>query len=295
MIMQMKSFQSRLAAEERSFVSSCQALRTELTRAEHDAAARASQARAQYAARVQDLQARHEKELRSLPPVLEPRQDPPEVVQERPAHVVPVEEIEDEDDDTTIFANRVSGLEQQRRTMVQAIRHEQDAANSRLDQLEDMRNDEEATFEAKVGQIQAKMAQHEEMCWQQRDQVSGELRAVQKRRRSAAVANDRKIEEWHTKIETSNEELRQKVRDATLVTERLRAALASVNLRSSARLEAETKRGQDRRRLRKETLELQWDLFNRGKQVQIACDGSHLLRREFSRRIGPKRTASFYI
>jgi hypothetical protein len=294
--MQIKSAQSRLAAEERSFVSSREALRTELTRAEHDAVARASQARVQHATRVQDLQARHEKELRSLPPVLEPRQEPPEVVQERPVPVVPpVEEIEDEDDDITIFANRVSGLEEQRRTMVQAIRLEQDAANLRLAQLENMRNDEEATFEAEVGQIQVKMAQHEEMCRQQRDRLSSEFRAVQERRRSAAVANDRKIEEWQAKIETSNEELRQKLRDATLVTERLRAALASVNLRSSARLEAETKREQDRRRLRKETLELQWDLFNREKQVQIACDESHLLRRELSRRIGSKRTASFYI
>jgi hypothetical protein len=205
-----------------------------------------------------------------------------------------VQDIDDDDDDTTMFAVRVSQLEEQRRELVTMIRQEQQAGDLRVAQLETDCDDEEATFAAEVEPGLAKLVQQEETGRQQAHRLSGELRAVQERRRSVALVNDRKIDEWQARIDITNEEFRQQLRDATLAAERLRAAVTSANLRSTVRLEAEMKRGQDRQRLRKETLELRVDLFNREKEVQIARDESQLLRREISGKFGASRTASLF-
>jgi hypothetical protein len=299
-IMQVESAQSLFAAEERSFASNRESLRTELARIEHDATAKISQAQVRHASRVQELHRRHDEELRSLsrslPALPKRRYEPPADVKKKVKTTEsPEEEIEDDDDDTTIFAIRVSRLEEQQRELVQIIRQEQRAADSRLAQLANVRDEEEAEFAAEVEQIQAKMERQEELYRQQAERLSNELEGVRDVRRKAAAVNDRQIEEWQSKIERIDEEFRLQLRETTVTAETLKAALSSINLRKSERLEAERKGAQDRQNLRKETLHLQFEVFNKERQVQIARNESEALRRELSARIGTRRTASLFM
>ena len=140
-----------------------------------------------------------------------------------------------------------------------------------------------------------KLARKEQKYKETIDKLYSDLERIQDQRMETMASRKERVEELQSQIDKVEMEMKQKLREASKVTEKLKVALANSNMRMSHQMEVERRRAREQQELMREAFVLQQSVYGTEKRLERAKEEGSLLRRELSAKIGPRRTASLFL
>ena len=153
-----------------------------------------------------------------------------------------------------------------------------------------------ATSNAKgLKQQKKEMDDKERVYRRQLDDTLARIAKVQDQRKGIENQRRERVEKVREEIESIESEFRSKMRDASRVAEKLKAALMHVNMRKSKELEMERERLSTHSQMLQENCTLKQRIAQVRRQLDVAKQDSSAIRSELASSIGPRRTASLFI
>jgi hypothetical protein len=316
LLMRLSAARSALAEDERDFLNKREALVTELQKVKIDADIKFSQAQVDHMNEKERLQRHQDSALveltKSVEISIEPKQFQanPDILKaqirlrqfeaglkklrdsalDRSLNADP-----DLDDSQDLYVDRISKLERQKSDLIQAIADDEQSSESRITELTLMLDSQENSFANEIGAIQKKIKRKEEQYKMQIEKLYSDLERIQLQRQVNMEKRRTKVQELQDQIQNVETEFQDKLKDASRVSEKLKAALVTANLKKNQELEIERQRSSEQRQLMQKSMTLKQQLFLLQKELKRVTEESLLLRRELSGKIGPRRAASVFL
>lgn len=318
LLLEVNTLQSQMAAEERDYVMEKERLTTEIHKIKINADLGIQEATALHQQRLQEF---YDEQNRAMAALARDLEDPPLYKSEafkasadltnRQRQLQGLEERaktmrrggregRDEEDPheremDELLETKLSEMQGQKEKMLQDTRKREDTKKAQLMEIT-VDLDNLATSNAKgLKQQKKEMDDKERVYRRQLDDTLARIAKVQDQRKGIENQRRERVEKVREEIESIESEFRSKMRDASRVAEKLKAALMHVNMRKSKELEMERERLSTHSQMLQENCTLKQRIAQVRRQLDVAKQDSSAIRSELASSIGPRRTASLFI
>lgn len=316
LLLEVNTLQSQMASEERDYTMEKERLGTELHKVRINAALRLEEAKFQHKNRLEEL---YDEQARAMAEVARSFDDTTvyrseafkgsAALDSQKQHLQTLEESmktirrgrddfggdEHDREMDEFLETKLSEMQGQKDKMTADARKREDSKRAQIMEVT-VELDNLATMNAQEIQQQKKSMDDKERGYKrQLEDMLARLSKVQEQRKTIENQRRERVEKVREEIEMIESEFRNKMKDASRVAEKLKAALMHVNMRKSKELEMERERLSTHSQMLQENCSLKHRIAQVRRQLDTAKQDSSVIRSELAGSIGPRRTASLFL
>lgn len=309
--LEINSIQSNIVYEDRLYLNEKETLITILNNLKIEAKSRSAESRMKHLNEMETIQNQHENELKKLADSLKQlRNSSTQNTQEIPKelqraqndlrkskhkiHELRSSKILEFRTDQVIL-QRIMNLESQKRELLQSIKEEESIVRNRMNEMESLLKDYELGYNEELQILQKEMEKQDNLYKEELSMLNAELARAQEKRNFFISQRKDKINEIQTKIDSVENDFKEKVLQANKIAEKLKTALVNANIRKNQQLDVERKRAEEQQALLKESFGLQQKISKLKSDIDKAKKESIQLRRDLTVKLGPRRAASLFV